>query len=425
MEEEKKEEHYGILSLKDRVRLQNVYCELKSEESDKGNTITGYFILKRFTKRKYDSLQKTKEFKYITKDGLYIEGEFFKKILGQFMVAHFKVTNLYDVKIWGNEKINTAKFYFYNPYILPFGGKEKFGRDRLKGFELKLIKNKTSVKIKDTNIIIKFFEGYNASFPPGKDIIVKRRTHPFITLHFDQLVLSEIEKIVDDVSMRVNDFLLMVSLLLCQRIGSYGYHLDLYDKEDKIVREIIHKSLKKSAGKPFIDNDIWWGDFMKKFTNSNLSSLTSSFSSLEKNPKKNITTIIHKFLTSFDIKIIEQQFINFSIVLESISKMILDYKKIKFECDKKKESCREKLILTACSKMKIDQSYYNFSPSKNSKKVKWYITEIRNDQIHFNYLDIDYKEMYDELRKIIKLSRILIIAIIVPKLKEFPYPCET
>lgn len=391
----------GEVVINNKYNFSNVHGEFQYDEYS-NNNMKGQLIVKDIFSQILD-FNEIDIIEFIG-NGFDIKGEVYTWEFGNNHILSFKIKELKLRLIHSSEKPCKINLYFYIPYIAPLSRKIRYNDPEDK-YIIKYKNEEFNLKINDT--LISFKEKLKIPDLNKPDILVNRFLYPHIGLKFENW-----EKLEEDIKESydlIKIFMCILSLLLFKRIYSYGYNAELIDNEGGLLQETLLKNTIKKSGKDYIED--MGLKFNNYFNSKNISDLVESFLSLDKIGRENFTRVLNAYLTIDELGVFEPRFKDSYFALEAISKLIV-------KPNGKKKS--EELIIEACENAEI---LINFNSSLNSKKLKWLITEYRNELTHFNFVnDFEKEILVEEFYKILIILRKLIIFYLVPGLRDFPYP---
>jgi len=150
---------------------------------------------------------------------------------------------------------------------------------------------------------------------------------------------------------------------------------------------------------------------------SNLASLFGNYRLIDKK-EDFLERILYSYISIGEQSLFESTFLSAFSTLEGISKLIVN---------PTNNISSEDLIKQAIIISGIDLKENEFEISKSrlkkdDSKLEWLITEYRNYRIHFNQEEFDTSVIASELKKIMKLTRMLIFYYVEPGLINWPEP---
>lgn len=308
-------------------------------------------------------------------------------------ILKFKAESFYHHIKYNEKDFETAEIIYQIPYIKPFA------RDIYSPTDdciLQFTSKPTIFTIDKDDLMIDeriYLTEYQAP-----DSVLRRETQ--VIFKKEQITNSDFKELLEKSFEKINEVLLMLSFVLEHRISSFGYHARFFS-EGQLVQTIDYKESGRECGE----------DLLKSLSNKNdfKNEIIEKFiqSYLKHEQKNNIKRIIFRYLMTLETPIFEAKFLSSYSLLEGISKIVVN---------SSERRGPEELIKSAAEKSNVD---LDFIERKNSKKLKWYITEYRNYLMHFNdNLPIVWDELIKEYGKIIELSRKLILYKIA---SELPY----
>lgn len=338
--------------------------------------------------------------------GLTLKGEVSSWTFGGDDIMYFEIEELIE-KIKNSDKSpNKIKVLYYVPYISGLARSIKKYWCEDEDYIVKFSSKEFTIMA--NGFLVTFYEHINLLNHENPDKVFNRLLFPRIIKPMNNIEdiydkLNYWEKFLDEV-------MLVLSLILFKRLTSFGYLAEIFSAEDESIQTIKYISTKKrSCDDYLLDNGFF---FRKYFTSENISILVESFLNLDNEKREKLLRIINAYLTISELEVFEPQFKDAYFATEAISKLIVE-----------SNLGSEELIITACKSAGIDLDSVAFEPSIKSKKLRWLISEYRNELTHFNfetYFSID--QMIDEFSKMMNILRKLIFHFLVPELKSFPYP---
>jgi len=400
----KTEKLNGKLVINNEHTFENVYGEYQYDVYSNRDMRGSLNLNNLFSHLK--SIDELDEFQFYG-NGLKIEGEILSWTFGGNDVIDFNIYELIERVKYSSEQPKEICIKYYIPYI------KVLARSLRSGFpdDNYILKfNSEEFKLDLQNIPINFFEIINFVNHNDPDKLLNRLLYPQIKIGISNL--ENIYELLNKYECLFEDVMRIISLLFFKRLNSFGYIAEILSDNGKIVQSIKYKNTRKQSCDDYLKDTGY--NFKKDFTPENVSKLISAFLNLETTKKEKFIRIINAYITIDDLKIFEPQFKDAFFALEAISKLIVE---------PKNNLSSENYIVKACNIAEIDLIKVSFEPSKNSKKLKWLISEYRNELTHFNFeTHYDNDQMYMEYSKIMNILRRLIIYYLVPDLNNFSYP---
>lgn len=352
------------------------------------------------------SIQEIDKFEF-NGNGLTIFGQVTKIKFGETEIIDFSIDELIQWIKYSNELPTMVHINYYIPYISALSRSLKYhypDDNHILNF------SSEEFKINVHGLSIIFFEKINVIEYKEPDKILNRLLFPQI-----KIVLCKNDEIIDKLNfceILFHETMRILSLLLFKRLYSFGYKADILGENNRLIQKFIYKSTKKQSTQDYLLEN--GHNFNKFFNTDNISKIIESLLHLEKTKKEKYIRVLNAYLTIGELKIFEPQFKDAYFALEAISKLIVK---------PSGKISSENLISEACNQAEIDIFKITFKSATKSKKLKWLISEYRNELTHFNFeTHFEMNDLVKEFSKIMKLLRMLIIYYLVPQLKDFPYP---
>jgi len=359
-----------------------------------------------------------KDFIFEDEDGRTIKG----KITGYSLKSeynsrnnflHFNTDDYTQWLLWSKNKPVKIKIRYSIPYLSLFNRHIQFSYGFYDDYIFKFGKPKFKLKLEFCNLEFDDWV-YAREYKKPDSILCKEM---FIEINLELIdyekriaLLNELEKFIDDV-------ILVISFIINHRFTSYAYYAQFQDENGKNTETIAYKNNNKILGNEFL-KDIRNRKFLNLFKEENLSQLINTFFLRSKDDYGQIKRIFYSYITVNEIKIFEPQFLSAYFLLEAISKLIVK---------PQNNTNSEELIRYAAEIMNVNLNKYEFKISRNrliksTSENEWEITEYRNNLTHFNNLEFNHHEIYEEYKKIMKLCRKLILSYIEPSLSDWGTP---
>lgn len=400
----------GQLIVEENTTIEDVRCTYESDTySNKDMKGTFHF---RSIPREIIKLRNIigKKFTFNGDNGIYIVGKIrgFKDSLEinfRKYEIHFKIQEMEKWIEFSDKKAQKVQVYFNIPYVKPFGRDVRYGKGKI---ILKYMKNELKLNTAPYQICIMDDIGIIDLEEPNASIIRN------IYLKIESTILNEqLKDKLNDIEQFMNNAMICISFMIFHRVNWFGYNSCGYDAENKITETLFYKHKKYEPGTDFITTCT--DEFCDYFTKRNISLFINRFSIIPSVKKTQLKRIVNSFLSIKEIRIFEAKFKTIFSVVEGISKLVVEKKKIKFKDYPKTNEFISKVMKVAKINIKFENSVTN--------KMKWIITDYRNDLTHFNSTEIYDKDLlYKEFKKLMVLGRKLILFYIEKKLVEFPYP---
>lgn len=296
---------------------------------------------------------------------------------------------------------------FLIPYVAPLSRSLKSSFGYYNEFIVKFSSEEMIVTVADWNIAMR--ESVNPVKFEEPDFLLNRVLKAVV--HFEIGSKKNLLSMISDARKNTDALLLVTSLLLNYRVSCFGYEIDLSDNSGKLLERQFYMNSQPQSSDDFIEHGS--SHFTRLFTSENISMIANALIKLDDQTSKKLRRVIYSYLTIGELRIVEPMFLNAYFALEAVSKLVVVDKGIK----------TEERIIKACEILNLDREYLEFEPKLKSKKANWLITEFRDELAHANFdFDLHIAEIGEELEKMIKLLRALIIGYLAPELKEFPLP---
>lgn len=347
--------------------------------------------------------------KFIFKgDGITINGDIFG--LRLFDRIDIKIKDVLEWIRYKDKEPNKLKILYNIPYVSLLSRKIKHYWGYDEDYIVKFDSNEFKICVQDFSIT--FYEYISLLNHIDPDSIFNKRLYPKIEFELensDTEYIKEKLKYLEDMML---DVMVIISFILFKRLNMFGYEADLLDVSQNTVQVIKYMTSLKSSGEDYIELDT--SKFNKYFNGENVSKLIMAYRNLEKEKKEKYLRLLNAFLTIRELNIFEPQFRDAYFTLSAISKIITN---------PTTDPGSEELIILACEMANIDLNQINFDKSINSEKLKFLVSEYRNELTHYNFsLPVNYELYFKEYRKMMNLLRKLMIYYLEPSLIEFPYP---
>lgn len=320
----------------------------------------------------------------------------------------FSIDSLSQRQIINSDIPCRMEVRFLIPYIAPLARDLKSSFGFYEEYIVKFNSEELKFRVNDTEVIMREYANLVAYEQP--DSILNRILRPVVSMKFtneDDLIHR-----VHEAKMTVDDLMLIISLLLHKRFNTFGFEADLFNDRGKLIERHTYRCSQKSSGEDY--TKLNYGTFRDHFSSSNISKLVNAFYCLDKESKAKFQRIVNAYLTIGELNVFEPMFRDAYFALEAVSKLILG----------ESNEGTEARIVKACERLKIDIENYLFEPStKKCKKLKWLISEYRNELTHYNFdPDVSEADLSDEFHKMMKLLRMLLIGYLDAGLMNFPAP---
>ncbi|MEO8664637.1 MAG: hypothetical protein ABI462_03995 [Ignavibacteria bacterium] len=404
-------EFNGKLEFED-FSIENVRC-IYEDDYYSNRIMKGRFILKEDQRSISLMNEPFRTFLFSDINGRVLKGQLNGSSLENEYNSHWQELSFdadeYSQRLrWSENKFERIKLRFHIPYIKDLSRHLKFSHDFYPEWLFRFDSIPFKIKINDHEFV--FDERVYCYKHKEPDNILAREL--FIKVQFTY-GNQEIVEILEKYESIVEDIMLIVSFVFNHRMRSYSYYAELLDEKEKLVETIEFKESNKLCGEDYLKKS---NEEFRKFLNSdNLSKLIQHFIDKNSDDKKNITSLINKFITIGETEIFEPKFVSAYFLLEAISKFIVS-----------ENIGGESLIKRAVEISKVEMEIFKISHKREeipNSKCEWEITEYRNYLTHFNYQDeYDGQLMYEEYEKVLKLNRKMLLWIIYPDLSDWPLP---
>jgi len=323
----------------------------------------------------------------------------------------FKVDEYNRTQWFSDSKPKKLKIEFLIPYISYLNRKLLNYHYLEKDYLLKFVTEVYKIKINSIDIIFEEYVSFVKNVEP--DSMMHRILYPTLHLQLDDSI--DIENKIRELRSLLEDVLLVLSVILDNKMRCFGYIINLFGENDKIIVEQEFRSTTISSGKDFVKDHLNH-EFEKLFAKDKIVELVNNF--VNHKNKELLRDASYDLLTSQELKIFEPQLVWTIFSLEGISKIIADKINdywIKFE----------DVVRLACDSnhMNIDLVEYDFLASEIDTK-KWLITDFRNNIAHFNNKEFDNDVIYDEYKKVLRLARNLLLKYLDSDkhINDYPFP---
>ncbi|HEY5534009.1 MAG TPA: hypothetical protein VIL99_03575 [Ignavibacteria bacterium] len=301
------------------------------------------------------------------------------------------------------------KIEYQIPFIKYFERFLKYYYGIREDYVLKFGEDEKIMNINRKNV--RFYEFITFTGDKGAD----SKMHKFIYPTFEfplrngKSDLDKKIKLSEDI---INDILLIFSLVFDHYLGFFGKNIYIYNKENKLIKEIKFRTSEFSKSEEYLE-DHFQVKFSNIFTISYIAKIINKFRKYKEKDK--LRTAIHRFRATNDIKIFESQVIWAFLALESMTSII-----------KRNGRLEEKLLKTT-KLLGLDIKDYSFKENirtkeQNKKRNKYLISDYRNDIVHSKFNKFEFNEIYKEFKKLRQLNRDLIFSCLDKTYKSFPFP---
>ncbi|MBN8570331.1 MAG: hypothetical protein J0M18_11935 [Ignavibacteria bacterium] len=334
---------------------------------------------------------------------------------------NFSTTRILSYKIKDQFKSINLMFLFNIPYISFFD----------KGFSKELERPRHGIFIEEGEKSDYYFKINNIHLWVKQEIEIERdglikatlRKKMFLESimylengekHFE--TINATERIVEGICY-------ILSFIFSRKIFSNGFNVEGINPDGTDL-EVFHRNfkIKKNDFEVALENIN--AEFKNYFTEEKLTIIIESFVNLETHKKEKVQKFINMFCTCYKLNYFEANFLYMYSLLEGVSKCFWsDEDKSDFALKYSgKYPSNETIIKNALQKTGLEKYFIFFKLSKKKNtRTKWYITDYRNDLMHFNdEIEFD-EELFWESMKMMQICRKLIFAIINPEFIEFPF----
>lgn len=400
----------GNLIFKGKHTFKNVRAEYKYDIYSNKNMEGTFEVDNQIGAKFLNDFQSLNEYEF-KGQGISIKGEILGWSFGNGDKLNF---DIYEIKEWNLHvhKEPCKLIISYNiPYVSALSRKVK--KSWLEDDDYIVKFNGEEFKLFVDEFLISFNEKIALLNHIEPDSIFNRKIYPKIELLIGQTAYAFIEDIVKKLDMILEDSIIIISMLLFKRFNKFGYSISLLDETEALMQQIEHRDTLKNSGSDLMFSDNL--EFNKYFKAEYVSSLIITFRNLCAIDKEKYTRIIHSYLSIHEVGIIESKFREVYFLLGAISKLIVN--------PQDNDPGFESLLNDACIKSGIDLNNVRFRPSEKSKKLKWLISEYRNELIHYNFFtNIKNEMIIEEYYKMLAILRKLMIYYLIPELMNFPLP---
>ncbi len=398
-----------IIELGELGRFENVECFC--EYSDLPKSQKGYFKIKSESGLLFGELIKCNSpFIFSTGTEFYIEGvikgpESDISFVDEYFSLLFKINILKFSNESSTDKESMLEIRFNTPFISLFARPINYV-GKIEENLISLDNEDFKFNVLDYNFRFKeYFQLFGMD-----DLNHKLNIDMFLDIKKELNSKENYYEQVNKISTIVDKIFVIITLIINRRIQCNGSSTYGENLKKEPVSNQFYRDYRKYLGDNFFVND-WqlYSKFREIFNQDAFSELCNSYLNLTSKDQTRMKNFIYSLCNCIQLELFDAKFLNGYFLLEAVSKHIVN------PADRIKG---EDLILSACNMKKIE---IRFNGAKNSKKLKWHITEFRNELTHFNDSLSFSEELHGEYKKMLILCRKLIFSCINEKFTNFPF----